>query len=120
MIFSGMNIKEDVGIKIDGVNIDRVYHTKFLGVEIDCKLRWREHVNNIQTKIAKNISGLYKMKFLLDSAILFTLYQTIILPSTTINHLEQPSMVSFCYRRGQSELCTKPNIGVTLNLFFMN
>ena len=83
MIFSGMNIKEDVGIKIDGVNIDRVYHTKFIGVEIDCKLRWREHVNNIQTKIAKNISVLYKMKFLLDSAVLFTLYQTIILPYLT-------------------------------------
>ena len=79
MIFTGMNIKEDVRLKIDGVNIERVYHTKFLGVEIDCKLRWREHVNNIQTKIAKNINVLYKMKFLLDSAVLFTLYRTIIL-----------------------------------------
>ena len=57
-ILSRGNIKEDARLKIDGVNIERVYHTKFLGVEIDCKLRWREHVNNIQTKIAKNISVL--------------------------------------------------------------
>ena len=40
-------------VKIGESIIDRVYHTKFLGVEIDCKFGWKQHVKTVQSKVAK-------------------------------------------------------------------
>ena len=42
-------------ISINGMNINRVYVTKFLGVHIDSKLNWNEHISVIKTKVAKNV-----------------------------------------------------------------
>ena len=56
MIFNCVNGTCDENISIDNVDIDKVHCSKFLGVCIDCKLRWFEHVNSIHTKIAKNLS----------------------------------------------------------------
>ena len=56
MIFNLVNATFDEKISIDNVDIDKVHCSKFLGVYIDCKLKWFEHVNSIRTKIAKNLS----------------------------------------------------------------
>ena len=53
MIF-GNNIYEDnYMVSINGMNINRVYVTTFLGVHIDSKLNWNEHISVIKTKLAK-------------------------------------------------------------------
>ena len=42
ILFSGRKIIKDVRISIDDQIIERVYHTKFLGVYIDDKLSWKK------------------------------------------------------------------------------
>lgn len=80
MIFSNKNISGDYTVNIDGKAIERVFVTKFLGVYIDAKLTWKNHIDSIKSKISKNVSILYKVKYLLDSKALFALYCSMILP----------------------------------------
>ena len=53
MIF-GNNIYDDnYMVSINGMNINSMYVTKCLGVHIDSKLNWNEHISVIKTKLAK-------------------------------------------------------------------
>ena len=40
-------------VSINGMNINRVVVTKFLGVYIDSHLNWCENINHIKSKISK-------------------------------------------------------------------
>jgi hypothetical protein len=80
MIFSKTNINEDYTVSINKVNIKRVYMTKFLGVNIDSQLNWASHINLVKTKISKNVSIMYKLKYILNNSALYSLYCTLILP----------------------------------------
>ena len=63
MIFSPRSkIISDVDIKICNVNISRVYVTKFLGVQIDAQLNWKnkKHVEYINKKLSKCTAILFK------------------------------------------------------------
>ena len=70
-------------ITIDGCNIDRVKHTKFLGVFIDEKLNWKKHVSYISSKISKGIGIIIKARNLLSLNALKTLYFSFIYPYFT-------------------------------------
>ena len=61
-------------VSINGMYINRVYVTKFLGVHIDCHLNWSEHINLIKNKIVKNVSVMYRVKHLLTSSALIVLF----------------------------------------------
>lgn len=67
-------------IYINGVNIETVSQTKFLGVLIDNKLKWSTHIEYISAKIAKGIGIIRKTKVILDKDTLLTLYYTFIYP----------------------------------------
>ena len=75
MIFcpKGKNINRPVSIKISNQEIERVHHTKFLGVIIDDKVNWSFHINAIKNKIAKGINVIYKARKLLNKSKLMTL-----------------------------------------------
>ena len=60
-------------ISINGMNINVVYVTKFLGVHIDSKLNWNEHISVIKTKVAKNVSIMNRVKHCLISSALYSL-----------------------------------------------
>uniref|UniRef100_A0A8C6MKE1 Reverse transcriptase domain-containing protein n=1 Tax=Nothobranchius furzeri TaxID=105023 RepID=A0A8C6MKE1_NOTFU len=70
----------DVSLMIDGMEIQRVKETKFLGVMFDESLTWKSHVGYIKGKIAKAIGVLYRVKFLLNLSGLLTLYHSLIEP----------------------------------------
>jgi len=59
--------------------IDRVKNARFLGVYIDEKLQWNEHINQISA-ISKNIGILKKISHLLSTYVLLQLYNTLVLP----------------------------------------
>ena len=50
---------EELTLKLNQISIPLVSNTKFLGVSIDNKLNWNEHINNIISKISvnKNLIG---------------------------------------------------------------
>ncbi len=60
---------------IDDQPIKRMCTVKFLGVSVDEQLSWGDHV-----KMSQNISVLFKVKDLLSSYYLHTLYCSLILP----------------------------------------
>ena len=40
MVFSGNKSNQGIKLTINNQEIERVYHTKFIGVTIDAKLTW--------------------------------------------------------------------------------
>ena len=74
------NNVELLDIKMNNQIIRRVSHTKFLGVLIDEKLTWNNHISDVTNKISKNVGVIRKLSNLLPQRILFTLYNTLILP----------------------------------------
>jgi len=48
-----------INVTIAGTIIDRVYVTKFLGVLIDCKITWKDHITNNNNNIPYLYGALY-------------------------------------------------------------
>jgi hypothetical protein len=57
-----------------------VFVTNFLGVLIDEKLNWKEHINMVKSKVSKSIAIIYKASRYLDKNSLITLYCSLFLP----------------------------------------
>ncbi len=70
----------DIKVKINNEEIERVYSTKFLGVTIDAKLTWKEHITNIKAKLSKCLAILFKCSKILNLDSLRTLYCSLFLP----------------------------------------
>ena len=89
IVFTNKNASKPIlSIFIDGHKIDETDHTKFLGVVIDSKLTWKNHISYITGKIAKGIGVITKAIKLLDKNSLITLYHTFIYPYLyCCNHL---------------------------------
>ena len=60
-----------------------MYNTNFLGVIIDDKLKWKEHIKIIQSKISKTTAIIYKASHVLTERALYILYCSIALPYMT-------------------------------------
>ena len=65
---------------IDGVKVDMVEKTKFLGVIIDAYLSFDYHIQYIRGKIARGIGILHKGKTFFNSSTLLTLYNAFVYP----------------------------------------
>ena len=72
--------KVKLSVKLDGVSLNRVSSTKFLGVIIDENLTWKNHIDVISKTISRNIGMLTKLKHFVPENILYSLYCTLILP----------------------------------------
>jgi hypothetical protein len=79
ILFSNKKL-HDISIIIGSEKITRVFETKFLGVLIQSNLKWNSHVNSVANKISKTVGILYKVKNILSSAHLATLYHSLIEP----------------------------------------
>ena len=85
MVFSGINSSRSTAahtknLKIDGEEILEVSKTKFLGVIIDNKLKWRNHITYISSKISKGIGIIIKARKFLSTSSLRNLYYSFIYP----------------------------------------
>ena len=67
-------------LEIRGEHIQRDCKTKFLGVIVDEKLTWTDHIQYIRTKIAKGLGIICKAKKLLNSQTLRMLYYCFVYP----------------------------------------
>ena len=70
-------LEQDLNLKL-GRQIDRVTHTKFLGLVLDENLSWSFHVYSISRKIAKSIGILYRARHYLNLDSLKNLYYSFI------------------------------------------
>ena len=89
MVFtSKRKIPNPVSLFIDGIGIDEVKHTKFLGVFIDNRLTWKKHIDYISGKISRGIAVILKARKLLNERALITLYYSFVYPFFTYcNHV---------------------------------
>ena len=81
MIFTTKNLYTcTISLNIDGHPITEVSKTKFLGVIIDNKLKWNEHITFIGHKISRGIGMIIKARKVLNSSALIVLYYSFIYP----------------------------------------
>ena len=58
--------------------VEYVTRTKFLGVIIDNKLKWNDHITYVKSKISKTIGLFYKMRQYLERKALVNLYYSLV------------------------------------------
>ena len=71
---------ENLNIKIQNTNIERVSVTKFLGVMIDAQLSWKCHIEYTCKKISKCLGVILKARKKLNKSALLNLYYSFAYP----------------------------------------
>ena len=80
MIFSNKKYNfNDITLNLNNTTLHQVSALKFLGVTIDNKLSWHNHIGDVCNKISKNIGVLYKLK-MFPTNIKKILYYSLIYP----------------------------------------
>ena len=67
-------------IKIDDIIIENIEKTKFVGVIINSKLKWNDHIQTISNKISKNVGIIFRTRNNLNRNTLLMLYHSMIQP----------------------------------------
>ena len=73
----------DCVISINGITLERVHETKFLGIILDDKLIWKSHIDFICNKISKCMGILIKARKVLGTNPLLILYNSLVKPYFT-------------------------------------
>ena len=80
---NSISAEKDISITIDNTTIESVNYHKFLGIIIDNKLSWKEHINYLSNKILKLIYIMKSIKHLVTPDTLKTIYTSLIQPHLT-------------------------------------
>ena len=83
IIFSVNNVKPEKNVIINDTVLEKVTDSKFLGIVIDYKLSWKQHILYVKSKLSKHIAILYKARKVLCCKSLITLYYSFIYPFFT-------------------------------------
>ena len=78
-IFTNKSINQDISIELESHKINYLPNPTFLGITLDQKLTFDEHIKNVKNKVSKSIGILWKVNHL-PTDILKTLYYTLIYP----------------------------------------
>ena len=70
----------NIHISIDGNELSKVSYTKFLGVYLDECLTWQKHNSYVINIVSKYSGILFRLKRILPTTTLFSLYNTLVLP----------------------------------------
>ena len=70
-------------VHLCGTNLISVSNTKLLGVIIDSKLNWSDHITYIKNKISKSIGILTKIRRFLNKKTVRNLYFSFVYPYLT-------------------------------------
>ena len=116
-------INSNPNVQIQNQNLSSVNNTKFLGVIIDKKINWVDHITFIKNKISKSIGIINKIRKFLDKNTLRNLYFTFIYPYLMYcieTHMIHIFYLLSNYRKNVFELLHFPTIWNTLNHYSNN
>lgn len=83
IVFRSSSLKSmdyDINLNIDGRAIQRVDAIKFLGIHIDQFINFKEHINELIKKLSKLVGLFFKVRHVLPSDVLLSLYRTLFEP----------------------------------------
>ena len=81
MVFSKRRTrKTSLKLIIDGESIGEVQNTKFLGIIIDNKLNWKDHISYIAGKVSRGVGVIIKARNYLNRDGLMCLYYSFVYP----------------------------------------
>ena len=80
IIFSLRKVPDNIRVVLGNHTLDQKSSGKFLGVLMDNKLTFSEHINMIVNKIAKVIAIIYRLKEFFPSYIIKQLYHSVVSP----------------------------------------
>ena len=80
MVFCKRKLININDLLIDGNTIEMVKYFKFLGVVIDDKLCWKQHISFIKKKISRGIGIICKARQVLNKTSLINLYYSFVYP----------------------------------------
>ena len=71
---------DDSVVNFNNHSIPFCNSVKFLGVNVDSKLKFHDHIDNVSSKIAKSVGIFYKLKLILLEKHLISLYYSLDYP----------------------------------------
>jgi hypothetical protein len=102
-----LKLSEKPVLKINGVKIETVNTFKFLGITVDSELSWNSYVGEISKKLSRTCGILSRLKHILPSHILVTIYNSLFLPhihyGITVSGLN-PCSRRIVFQKRRSEL----------------
>ena len=78
MLFSNIDTTTPFFPKIANTPIERKSAAKFLGIIVDEKLLWTQHIKSIATKMSRNTGVLIKLKSIVPQKVILTLFQCLV------------------------------------------
>ena len=88
MFFKAINRNLDPPqLKIKNGIIDQVNQFNFLGVHIDQRLKWNDHINHVSMKVSRANGILSRLKHFIPKHVLQTIYHVIISPHLNYGNL---------------------------------
>ena len=113
IIFSCKKVVTPITLFMKQAVLSQVKNTKFLGVIIDNRLSWKEHILYIKGKIARGAGILRKCKKIFNQKTLLNLYYSFIYPHLYYNIETWGSVCKTyiqCLVKLQKKLCSYVNI----------
>jgi hypothetical protein len=80
ILFGCKNISTPLKLILDGAILEQVAYTKFLGVFMDQKLNWNQHINYITGKISRGLGMISRVSRFMPFNVMLTLYYSLIYP----------------------------------------
>ena len=82
ILFRSKRNKTDkrISLKIDEQTVTQVKFTKFLGVFINERLSWKEHINIVVNKLSKLTGIICKVRHFVTQSLLRSIYYALIYP----------------------------------------
>ena len=80
VLFTRKTVITNLDIKIGEINIERKSHVKFLGLLVDEKLEWSEHIKYCTSKLSSSLYALNSSKKYLTTKHLIMLYNSLVYP----------------------------------------
>ena len=73
------NTMPKLKLKMSGKSIEKVSFFEFLGITLSETLSWKEHTEKIKIKLSKVVGTMHRIKSQVNSNILLTIYNSLIL-----------------------------------------
>ena len=80
MLFSDSKINFQSDVLYDTIPLKQIDCIKFLGIFIDNKLNWSNHIDYLCKLISRNVGIINKLKHFFPSDVLYNIYNALVLP----------------------------------------